>query len=151
MNYVYKYAKQILGSLVQHKRVRRLTGLALFLPHRKSRNRMDSTRQEKIKELLKRELSLIFQQKGRSLFGPELISITEVRISPDLSIARVYLSIFPTENKKTIMEAVDERNAQLRYELGNRVRNQLRIIPELHFYLDDTFDQMDRINELLKK
>lgn len=112
---------------------------------------MDSTRQMKVNELLKRELSGVFQLKGRNLFGPELISITEVRISPDLSLARVYLSIFPTDNKAAIMKAVSEQNAVLRFELGNRVRNQLRKIPELHFYLDDTFDQLDRIDALLKK
>lgn len=112
---------------------------------------MDSTRQMKVNELLKRELSGVFQLKGRTLFGPELISITEVRISPDLSIARVYLSIFPTNNKATIMKAVEENNAVLRYELGTRVKNQLRKIPELHFFLDDTLDQLDRIDALLKK
>lgn len=112
---------------------------------------MDSTRQMKVNELLRREMSGIFQLKGRSLFGPELISITEVRISPDLSIARVYLSIFPPNNKAAIMKAVSEQNATLRYELGNRVRNQLRKIPELHFFLDDTLDQLDRIDSLLKK
>jgi len=112
---------------------------------------MDSTRQMKVNELLKRELSGVLQLKGRSLFGPELISVTEVRISPDLSLARVYLSIFPSENKTAIMKAVSEQSGVLRYELGTRVRNQLRIIPELHFYLDDSFDQMDRIDSLLKK
>lgn len=112
---------------------------------------MDSTRQLKVNELLKRELSGIFQLKGRTLFGPELISVTEVRISPDLSLARIYLSIFPTDNKTAIMKAVSEANSTIRYELGNRVRNQLRKIPELHFYLDDTFDQLDRIETLLKK
>lgn len=112
---------------------------------------MDSTRQMKVNELLRREMSGVFQLKARSLFGPELISVTEVRISPDLSLARVYLSIFPTENKTAIMKAVSEQSGVLRYELGTRVRNQLRIIPELHFYLDDTFDQMDKIDSLLKK
>ena len=112
---------------------------------------MDSTRQQKVNELLKREISGVFQLKGRSLFGPELISITEVRISPDLSIARVYLSIFPTTNKAAIMKAVEEQNGVLRYELGGRVRHQLRKIPELHFYLDDTLDQLDKIDLLLKK
>lgn len=112
---------------------------------------MDSTRQMKVNELLKREMSHVFQLKGKTLFGPELISITEVRISPDLSIARVYLSIFPSDNKKAIMAAVDENTALLRYELGNRVRNQLRKIPELHFFLDDTLDQLERLDTLLKK
>lgn len=102
-------------------------------------------------ELLKRELSGVFQLKGRSLFGPELISITEVRISPDLSLARVYLSIFPPDKGADIMHAVSEANSLLRFELGNRVRNQLRKIPELHFYLDDTLDRLDRIDTLLKK
>lgn len=112
---------------------------------------MDSTRQMKVNELLKRELSGVFQLKARTLFGPELISITEVRISPDLSIARVYVSIFPSGNKDAIMNAISEQTALLRFELGNRVRNQLRIIPQLHFYLDDTLDQLEKIDNLLKK
>lgn len=112
---------------------------------------MDSTRQLKVNELLKRELSGVLQLKGRTLFGPELISVTEVRISPDLSLARVYLSVFPTDNKVAVMKAISEANSVIRFELGNRVRNQLRKIPELHFYLDDTFDQLDRIDALLKK
>lgn len=112
---------------------------------------MDSTRQLKVNELLKRELSGVLQLKGRTLFGPELVSVTEVRISPDLSLARVYLSVFPTDNKLAVMKAISEANSSIRFELGNRVRNQLRKIPELHFYLDDTFDQLDRIDALLKK
>lgn len=84
------------------------------------------------------------------MFGPELISVTEVRITPDLSIAKVYLSIFPTNNKRAIMDAVDEQNSTLRFELGNRVKSQLRKIPELHFYLDDTLDQLEKIDNLLK-
>lgn len=112
---------------------------------------MDSTRQMKVNELLKRELSGVFQLKGRALFGAGLVSITEVRISPDLSIAKVYVSVFPSDNKKSVMAAIEEQSSALRFELGKNVRNQLRIIPDLHFYLDDTLDQMDRINQLLSK
>jgi ribosome-binding factor A len=111
---------------------------------------MDSTRQLKINELLKREISAVFQLKGRNMFGQELISVTEVRITPDLSVAKVYLSIFPTNNRQAIMEAVDKQNSALRFELGNRVKSQLRKIPELHFYLDDTLDQLEKIDNLLK-
>ncbi len=112
---------------------------------------MDSNRQKKVNELIKRELSLIFQQNSREWFGPEMITVTEVRISPDLSIATVYLSVFPTQNRIQIMTKAGEIQGQIRFELGNRLRNQLRLIPELRFFEDDTFDQMERIDNLLKK
>lgn len=112
---------------------------------------MDSNRQQKINELIKRELSLIFQQKARTWFGPELITITEVRISPDLSVATIYMSIFPSANKEQIIQTAREIHGQIRFELGNRLRNQLRTIPELRFFADDTLEQLERIDNLLKK
>lgn len=112
---------------------------------------MDSNRQQKVNELIKRELSLILQQKARGWFGPELITITEVRISPDLFIANVYMSIFPSGNKEQIINTARDIHGQIRFELGNRLRNQLRSIPELRFFADDTLEQLERIDNLLKK
>lgn len=80
-----------------------------------------------------------------------LISVTRVRISPDLSICTAYLSIFPSENSKELLENINANEKTVRYELGKRVRNQLRIIPELRFFIDDSLDYIDRIDELLKK
>ena len=81
----------------------------------------------------------------------ELVSVTRVRVSPDLSICTAYLSIFPSEKSEELIENINTNEKQIRFELGRRVRNQLRIIPELRFYLDDSLDYIDHIDELLKK
>ena len=80
-----------------------------------------------------------------------LVSVTRVRVSPDLSICTAYLSIFPSEKSEELIENINTNEKQIRFELGRRVRNQLRIIPELRFYLDDSLDHIDHIDELLKK
>lgn len=80
-----------------------------------------------------------------------LISVTRVRISPDLSICTAYLSIFPSEKSKELLENINANEKTIRYELGTRVRNQLRIIPELRFFIDDSLDYIEHIDELLKK
>lgn len=80
-----------------------------------------------------------------------LVSVTKVRISPDLSICTAYLSIFPSEKADELLENIRKNEKSVRYELGQRVRNQLRIIPELRFFIDDSLDYMEHIDELLKK
>ena len=111
---------------------------------------MQETRQNKIARLLQKELSVIFQEQTRSLHGV-MVSVTRVRISPDLSICTAYLSIFPSEKAKELIQNITKNEKQVRYELGTRVRYQLRIIPELRFFIDDSLDYIDRIDELLKK
>ena len=80
-----------------------------------------------------------------------MVSVTRTKISPDLSICTAYLSIFPSEKGEEILQNINASNKQIRYELGTRVRNQLRIIPELRFFIDDSLDYIERIDELLKK
>lgn len=111
---------------------------------------MQSTRQQKIERLIQKDLSSIFLSYTRKL-GGVLISVSEVRISPDLSIAHAYLSIFPTERQKEIMGVVEAEHGKIRGELGNLERHQLRIIPELHFHVDETLDKMEHIDQLLKQ
>lgn len=111
---------------------------------------MQETRQNRISRLLQKELSLIFQSQTRMMHGV-MVSVTRVKVSPDLSICTAYLSIFPSEKGEEIIKAVTVNQATIRYDLGQRVRNQLRIIPELRFFLDDSLDYIDRIDELLKK
>jgi ribosome-binding factor A len=111
---------------------------------------MQETRQNKIARLLQKELSQIFQEQTRSLHGV-MVSVTRVRISPDLSICTAYLSIFPSEKSEELIKNITKNEKQIRYELGTRVRYQLRIIPELRFFIDDSLDYIDRIDELLKK
>ena len=111
---------------------------------------MQETRQNKIARLLQKELSLIFQQQTRATHGV-MVSVTRVKISPDLSICTAYLSIFPSEKAEEILTNINANGKSVRYELGTRVRNQLRIVPELRFFIDDSLDYIDRIDELLKK
>ena len=80
-----------------------------------------------------------------------MVSVTRVRVSPDLSICTAYLSIFPSEKSEELLQNIQRNTSQIRYELGTRVRNQLRIIPELRFFIDDSLDYMERIDELLQK
>ena len=111
---------------------------------------MDTTRQQKISRLIQKELSDIFQKQTASLHGV-LVSVSAVRISPDLSVCRGYLSICPSERSAEILENINGNVRELRYELGRRLRYQLRIIPELKFFIDDSLDYIDHIDELLKK
>jgi ribosome-binding factor A len=110
---------------------------------------MDTTRQNKIARLLQKELGDIFLLQTKAMPGT-LISVSVVRISPDLSIARVYLSIFPSEKSEELVKNTNDNMKSIRYELGKRVRFQLRIIPELKFFVDDSLDYMDKIDALLK-
>jgi len=110
---------------------------------------MENTRQQKIARLIQKDLSDIFLKYARAL-GGTLISVSEVRISPDLAIAHIYLSIFPQDKVATTMALIEEDSHKIRFELGNLERHQLRIIPELNFHLDETIDKMERIDQLLK-
>ena len=111
---------------------------------------MQETRQNRIARLLQKELSLIFQSQTRAMHGV-MVSVTRCRISPDLSICTAYLSIFPSEKADELIQNITANEKTIRYELGTRVRNQLRIIPELRFFVDDSLDYIEHIDELLKK
>ena len=111
---------------------------------------MLTTRQQKIERLIQKDLGDIFLAYARTMPGT-LISVSEVRISPDLAIAHVYLSIYPQQRAAEVMEQVDAQTSRIRGELGGLERHQLRIIPELHFHLDDTIDRMEYIDELLHR
>ncbi len=111
---------------------------------------MQETRQNKIARLLQKELSVIFQEQTRAMHGV-MVSVTRTKISPDLSICTAYLSIFPSERGKELLANIEKNTQQIRYSLGQRVRHQLRIVPELRFFIDDSLDYIERIDELLKK
>jgi ribosome-binding factor A len=111
---------------------------------------MESTRQKKISALLQKEMSIIFQRKTAE-FSNKLISVTTVRTSPDLSSAKIYLSIFPDDNKDAVFSEIKNNKNNLRFELGNRIKNQVRKIPDLYFFIDDSLDYAERIDNLLKK
>ena len=109
---------------------------------------MESTRQHKIARLIQKDMSDILLRYARTLHGT-LISVSEVRVSPDLSIAHIYLSIFPQDKVSQTMTLIEENMHRFRGELGTLERHQLRIIPEIVFHLDETIDRMERIDELL--
>ncbi|MGN0215005.1 MAG: 30S ribosome-binding factor RbfA [Prevotella sp.] len=111
---------------------------------------MQETRQNRIARLLQKELAEIFQAQTRAMHGV-LVSVTRVRIIPDLSICTAYLSIFPSDNAQQMLDNIRRNEKSVRYELGQRVRNQLRIIPELRFFIDDSLDYLEHIDQLLKK
>lgn len=111
---------------------------------------MSSTRQSKIERLLQKDLGDIFQKGTSTLFKGKMITVTTVRVSPDLSSARAYLSLFPVEDKKEFMEYINSIEGQIRYDLGKRIRHQLRKVPSLAFFLDDSLDYIDNIENLLK-
>lgn len=121
-----------------------------FAPQSKKHTTMQETRQNKIARLLQKELSIIFQEQTRALHGT-MVSVTRTKISPDLSICTAYLSIFPSERAEELLANIEQNQKSIRYALGQRVRNQLRIIPELRFFIDDSLDYIERIDELLKK
>lgn len=111
---------------------------------------MESTRQAKISRLLQKELSEIFRQQTAKTHGV-IVSVSAVRVSPDLSIAKVYLSVFPSDRSAEIMTGINESAKTIRYQLAQRVRFQLRKTPELQFYLDDSLDYIENIDRLLKE
>lgn len=111
---------------------------------------MQETRQNRIARLLQKELATIFQSQTQATHGV-MVSVTQVRVSPDLSICTAYLSIFPSEKAEEIIKNITANEKTIRYDLGTRVRNQLRIVPELRFFIDDSLDYIEHIDELLKK
>ena len=112
---------------------------------------MTSTRQYKVSRLLQKELGVIFQREGNSIFAGKMITVTEVRITPDLGQARVFLSIFPATEKALFDKTMGEHTQHIRHELAMRIRHQLRMVPELKFFLDDSLDYIENIDRLLKK
>ena len=100
---------------------------------------------------LQKALAEIIRSKGMAAFDGALVTVSEVRVSPDLSVAKVFVSIFPSAKQEAVMGILEENNKALRGELGHIVAKQLRIVPELVFYLDTTLDYAEHIDELLKK
>ncbi len=111
---------------------------------------MESTRQLKISRLIQKDLGTIFQQESHNLFGGALITVTKVQVSKDLAIARVYLSLFITRDKPALLEKIRHQGREIRHMLARKEHHQLRVIPELHFYLDDSLDYIENIDKLLE-
>jgi len=110
---------------------------------------MESTRQQKIARLIQKDLGILFQQVSRDKFNGALITVTKVYVTKDLSVAKVYLSLFATKDKEALMERIKHHVREMRHLLAQRTRHQLRVVPELHFLGDDSLDYIDNIDNLL--
>ena len=111
---------------------------------------METTRQQKVARLLQKELAAILQKEGKSIYGSALITVTQVSVSKDFSFARVYLSIFGAKDKEQLLKNIETNKKEIRFRLGQNIKNQLRIVPELVFEEDNTLDYIENIDNLLK-
>lgn len=111
---------------------------------------MDSIRQNKVARLIQRDLSEIFQHECKEYTLGAMLSVTTVRVSPDLSYAKIYISIFPSGRIESVMKSLEENNKSIRFILGRKVGKQMRIIPELRFFVDDSLDYINKIDSLLQ-
>jgi len=111
---------------------------------------MDSTRQQKIARQIQRDIAEIFQKELADTLRGKLVTVTTVRVSPDLAYAKIYISIFPFEQSEAVLEAIKEKAWYVRKLLGARIRNQLKIVPELEFFIDDSLEYIENIDKLLK-
>ena len=112
---------------------------------------MDPTRQQKIARQIQRDIAEILQKDMADTIRGSLVTVTTVRVSPDLAYAKIYVSIFPFDRSEALLEAIKERGWQIRKLLGARIRNQLKIVPELEFFIDDSLEYIDNIDNLLSK
>lgn len=111
----------------------------------------ETTRMLKVGRQIQRDLSEIFQLQGMATYNGALISVTSVHMSPDLSLAKVWLSIFPSEKAAETLRYLNKENKTVRGLLGRRIAKQMRIVPELSFFLDDSLDYVEHIDRLLRK
>lgn len=111
----------------------------------------NSIRQEQVAELVRRNMGVVLQNEGSYIYGSgPFVTVTEVQTTSDLGICRVYLSVFGTEDKPAVILKLEDENSRIRQALGNRLRSQLRRIPELQYYLDDTLDEMYRLRDVFQ-
>ena len=115
-------------------------------------NKQETPRQQKINNILQKEVATLLQQAIREgSVNNLLVSVTKVHVTSDLSISKVYLSIFPTKDSKSYLKTLQENSYQIRYDLAKKMKNQLRKVPELHFYLDDSLDYIEVIDKELNE
>ncbi|MDR2083435.1 MAG: 30S ribosome-binding factor RbfA [Bacteroidales bacterium] len=112
---------------------------------------METIRQQRVQSLIQQELGELFRKQTPEWFPGMMLTVTKVIISKDLSVAKVYVSIFGKESNQKILNIIKEHSKEIRYLLGSRIGKQLRIIPELAYFLDDSLDYIDNIDKLLKE
>ena len=111
---------------------------------------MESTRQKKVSRLIQKEVADIFLKRGSELAHGKMVSVTKVRVSPDLSFAKVFISIYPSTGQDDILKSIQDHSPKIRFEMGQKIRRQLRIVPEIAFFIDDSLDYIEKIDKLLK-
>ena len=113
---------------------------------------METKRQRQVSEQIKRNFSIVLQQEGSYIYGAKpLVTVTEVKVTPDMSQAKIYLSIWNTDNKQAVLLQMREEQARLKGSLGTRLRRQLRRIPDLEYFLDETLDEMEQVDQLFDR
>lgn len=112
---------------------------------------MESIRQQQVNKIIQIALSEIFQREAREILGSALVTVASVRITPDLYTARIYLSIYNTPNPGDLLKLIDYNNKEIRGLLGKKIRNKVRVIPELAFFRDDTMDEVIKLDNLFKE
>lgn len=108
-----------------------------------------STRQEKVSKQIQKDIAQILQTKFQGIVPGTMVTVTEAQITPDFGFVKIYISIFPSKDKNAAVDMVNKKQKEIRFELGKKVKNQLRKVPEIRFYLDDSLDQMEKIDKLL--
>ncbi len=113
---------------------------------------MESKRQKQVGEVVRRNFSIVLQNEGGYIYGNEpMVTVTSVRLSPDMGIAKIYLSVYNVEDKQSVVLQMEASNQKLRQALAHRVKRHMRRVPELNFFLDDTLDEMYRLNGLFNR
>ena len=112
---------------------------------------METTRQKKVARLIQKELGEIFQRESKTMFGGAFITVTGVRMSPDLSVAKAYLSLFAVKDRNALMVDIKKQTKEIRTKMSEKIKKQVRIIPNLDFHIDDSLDYAEKIENLLKK
>ena len=112
---------------------------------------METTRQQKVARQIQRDIADIFQKEGAHLVRGLLVTVTTVRVSPDLGYAQIYVSVFPFERNPELLATLEENNWFIRRQLGTRIRNQLKVVPELQFFLDDSLEYIENIDQALNR
>jgi ribosome-binding factor A len=112
---------------------------------------MESKRQQKFSGVIQKDLAEIFQREGMNYLPNTMVTVTKVRVSPDLAVARVYLSFFNTDNKELAINTIKSHSGEIRYKLGGRIKDQARIVPQLDFFIDDTSEYVERMDKIFDK
>ena len=113
---------------------------------------METVRQKQVAETIRRHFGIVLQNEGSYIYGAEvLVTVTQVKITPDFGLANIYLSVYNTENKQAVILELEDSKSRLKQSLSHRLRKHMRRVPNISFYLDDTLDEMDRLNKLFNR